>query len=127
MKRAVLAGVCLASLSAMLYTPLAAEADEEHLHAMMVRKLGHTEQVLGGMARGDFEAIGRAAKELEQIGREQWLRSEHPGYLAQLKFYRFACEELGRLAGDKNLDGVTVAYVQLTLSCVNCHKELRRE
>jgi hypothetical protein len=30
-----------------------------------------------------------------------------------------------KMAKDKNLDGAALAYVQLTMSCVNCHKYVR--
>jgi hypothetical protein len=30
-----------------------------------------------------------------------------------------------RQADKENLDGAALAYVQLTLSCVNCHKVVR--
>ena len=33
--------------------------------------------------------------------------------------------KLIRAASDKNLEAATLAYTQLTISCVNCHKLVR--
>jgi hypothetical protein len=35
------------------------------------------------------------------------------------------CADLEKNAGDKNLDGATLSYLRLTMSCVNCHKYVR--
>jgi hypothetical protein len=49
------------------------------------------------------------------------------GYQTQLQVFRFASNELVRLAEEKNLDGASLAYTQMTISCVNCHKFLRQQ
>ncbi|MBC8351207.1 MAG: cytochrome c [Planctomycetes bacterium] len=45
----------------------------------------------------------------------------------QLKTFEFSVNELVRNAEDKDLDGATLAFTQMTISCVNCHKELRKK
>jgi hypothetical protein len=35
------------------------------------------------------------------------------------------CEEIVEQADDENLAGVTLAFNQLTVNCVNCHRSLR--
>jgi hypothetical protein len=42
-----------------------------------------------------------------------------------LTLFQTANRELIRAAENENLDGATLAYLQLTLSCVNCHKVVR--
>ncbi len=42
-----------------------------------------------------------------------------------MRDFEFANKALVHASREKNLDGATLAYVQLTLSCVNCHKVVR--
>ena len=48
-----------------------------------------------------------------------------PEYKKQVAFFDFACQELIRQSEAKNLEGATLAYVQLTTGCVQCHKVMR--
>lgn len=58
---------------------------------------------------------------LSQI--EKWTRRTNAEeYRTQLRIFRFANEDLVRQADKKNIDGAAMAFSQLTLSCVNCHK-----
>jgi len=52
-------------------------------------------------------------------------RASRPEYRTQLRLFEFADRELIRAAAEKNLDAATLAYNQLTVSCVNCHKIVR--
>jgi hypothetical protein len=42
-----------------------------------------------------------------------------------LASFRSANKSLVRMAQEKDLDGATLAFMQLTQSCVQCHKVLR--
>lgn len=94
---------------------------------LMKKKLEYTQNILAGLANEDFEQIAKNAKILNTFGAlEQWFRADTDAYRAQLKIFRFANDELIRLSEDKNLQGATLAYMQLTLSCVNCHSHVRK-
>ncbi len=70
--------------------------------------------------------ISLNAKTLQGLTQaEDWFQSDTTEYQAQLNIFKFANDELVRLAGEEDLDGASLAYMQLTLSCVNCHKHLR--
>jgi hypothetical protein len=56
---------------------------------------------------------------------EKWVRADTPGYKRLTKDFEYANESLTHAARDKNVDGATIAYLQLTISCVNCHKIAR--
>ncbi len=56
---------------------------------------------------------------------EEWDRGRNPEYKRQLRYFSDANAELIRQAGKKNLGGATLAYTQLTLSCVHCHNVVR--
>ncbi len=100
----------------------------EKLHSVLMQnKLKYAQQILAGLAQEDFDDIAKNASVLKTFaGMEEWFRADTPEYRAHLKSFRSANEELIRLAKDKNLDGATLAYMQLTLNCVNCHSHIRR-
>jgi hypothetical protein len=39
--------------------------------------------------------------------------------------FRRTADTLSKYAKDKNIDGAALTYVELTLSCVKCHKHVR--
>jgi cytochrome c556 len=92
----------------------------------MQKKLEYSEKILAGLTTADFEAIGKSARSMNALTQmEKWVRSGIPAYRDQLRIFQSANEQLIRMADDKQLDGATLAYVQLALSCVNCHKVIR--
>lgn len=93
---------------------------------LMQMKLDHAQQILEGLSLEDYGLIARHAKAMNELGLLE--KSEHAAsinYQTQLKVFRFANGELERLAKEKNLDGAALAYTQMTISCVNCHKIIR--
>lgn len=92
----------------------------------MKRKLDYTQKILSGLAKGDYEAIRVNAELMNKLTPiERFIRGRTPAYRTQLQVFQFANEELIRLAEEKNIDGAALAFTQLTLSCVNCHKVIR--
>ncbi len=102
-------------------------AKEEGHSYWMKKKLEFSEHILAGLATADFEKISTAAKSMKNLNQiEEWAhRKNADEYRTQLHIFRFANGELVRQAEKKNIDGVALAYSQLTLSCVNCHKLMR--
>lgn len=92
----------------------------------MKRKLTESQKVLEGMTRGDFAMIETSAKGMQAAGiLEAWDRADRPGYKDQVQSFELANDAIIASAQAKNLDGVTLAYSQLTISCVQCHKIVR--
>lgn len=92
----------------------------------MKKKLEYSQNILSGLATEDFKAIranATAMKALDVL--EKYVHPRTNEYRTQLQTFQFANDELIRNAREKNVDGAALAYVQLTLSCVNCHKVLR--
>lgn len=92
----------------------------------MKRKLELSQDVLQGLALEDYEKISEAARTMDKLNAiESFVRGRNESYKAQLDMFRYANKALIRSAEKQNLDGATLAFNQLTLSCVNCHKQLR--
>jgi cytochrome c556 len=54
-----------------------------------------------------------------------WRARESGEYEVLSAEFRKQAEALAKAAKDRNPDAVSLAYVQMTLSCVNCHKYMR--
>jgi hypothetical protein len=94
--------------------------------SLMRQKLEHAEKILEGLSVEDFELIAKHASALNELTMPQKPgQPDTMAYKTHLQVFRFATNELQRHAAEKNLDGTALANVQMTLSCVNCHKFLR--
>lgn len=105
-----------------------AEQEQEPLEPSiwMKKKLDYSQEILAGLATADFERIDKNAGLMKGLGKvEAFVRGRTPGYRAQYQIFQEATDELGRQAAKKNVDGAALAFTQLTISCVNCHKQLR--
>jgi hypothetical protein len=89
-------------------------------------KLKSTENILRGLTLGDFDLVEENALRMNAFSRlEQVVHGRDAEYQTQLKFFSHANQELARQAKKKNLEGATLAFVQLTTSCFNCHRAVR--
>ena len=100
--------------------------DTKKVAELMRKKLKHSQKVLEGIAVADYEVISQNADELIQISKAlEWNVVKTPRYELHSNEFRRAAENLIQRAGEKNIDGAALAYVDLTLTCVRCHKYVR--
>jgi hypothetical protein len=100
--------------------------DEKKVAALMQQKLRDAQKVLEGVAIGDFDLIESNADDLLRVSKQaEWHIVKTPQYEMHSNEFRRAAETLGQKARDKNLDGASLAYVEMTLTCVRCHKHVR--
>lgn len=125
MKWGLIASLCLLMLGTAPSTP-AEEKPLTDASYWMKRKLELSQDVLQGLALEDYEKISEAARTMDKLNAiESFVRGRSEPYRAQLEMFRYANKALIKSADKQNLDGATLAFNQLTLSCVNCHKQLR--
>jgi hypothetical protein len=116
------------AVAAVAIVGIAAEAPPEpdRVAVFMRAKLGHAEHVLEGLAVADYELIERAAQELSLASLDSnWQVLQTEDYVRQSAEFRRACDALKKAAQEKNLDGAALAWVDVTLKCVQCHKYVR--
>ena len=100
--------------------------DNKQLHDLMQRKLAASQKVLEGIALNDFKTISKQADELIDISKQaEWRVLKTPQHELYSNDFRRVAENLGKSARDKNIDSATLNYVELTLTCVKCHKHVR--
>ena len=105
-----------------------APADEKPTD-WMKQKLEMSQNILAGLTKGDFESIEANALKMNVVNYlEKQVAADQPQYkeyMRQLTAFETANRDLLRQSAKKNIEGSTLAYVQLTLSCVQCHKIVR--
>lgn len=89
-------------------------------------KLELSQRILEGLATEDYDLIVAKATKLSAMTKEaDWRVFQNPDYEQQSVTFRRHVDSLARAAKDKNLDAATLAYVRVTMSCVDCHKLVR--
>jgi len=126
MKRVVLCVLVLAVTAGWWLSSTLSQTPKKGRNLLMQQKLGHAQKVLEGVAIKDFDLIEKHADELIILSKKaEWAVLQTPEYTRQSDDFRRNADSLAKAAKDKNLDGAALAYVQVTMSCVNCHKHVR--
>jgi hypothetical protein len=98
----------------------------ESPRSMMYEKLDHANGVLRGLTQNDFDAIGKEAQALSLISLEaHWRNDLPPSYAQYNSDFQWAIGGLIQMAEQKNLQGATLKYTQVVVSCVECHSVVR--
>jgi Zn-dependent oligopeptidase len=119
------------SLIALLTLALVAAVAHEvyaqvRLNLLMADKLQNAQKLLEAIALAKFDKIEKHANELVRISKTaEWLAQNKPRYEHYSNEFQQAAEEIAKKAKAKNMDGVTLAYFDLTKSCVRCHQHMR--
>ncbi|MCY3009178.1 MAG: hypothetical protein ACK5OC_14025 [Pirellula sp.] len=101
---------------------------EQPISFWMAKKLDYSKSILESLTKGDFEKLEQDASQMRMLGKmEALVRRNNPNYRSQLQAFDLANNELVRQAKRKNAEGATMAFNQLTTSCVACHVLLRED
>ena len=102
------------------------QQDRGKVHELMHRKLERSQKVLEGLALEDFGMIEENAEALTLLSQAaEWQIFPSSEYKQYSSEFRRSANALVQMAKDKNIDGATLKYVELTTTCVNCHKYVR--
>lgn len=92
----------------------------------MRAKLVHSQKVVEGLALENYPLIAKHAQEMTLLSQAaNWRVLQTPEYLDHSSDFRRSTEALKQAAQEKNLDGAALAYFEVTLKCVKCHKYVR--
>lgn len=117
--------LCSLSMSSLPMT-CGEDAQSDATTALMQAKLDHSQALLEGLATEDFDSLKRHAHELNLLSLENdWNVIQTGEYRRLSEEFRRKATDLSSAAAKKNLDGATLAYVGLTMKCVECHKYVR--
>ena len=129
MRRIVLGSVGLALTAAALAAQEGVQRFGTRAEFMRM-KLEYSKSVLEGLTLENYETISKNAKALKRLSEAaEWEVSTIPNatdYVVFTSEFQRLTDELAQRAKDKNIDGATLAYLRLTMNCVNCHKYVRQ-
>jgi hypothetical protein len=78
--------------------------------------------VLEGIVTRDFKLIDEGARQMQDMSQaSSWPRANDGTYEHYGVEFRRLCGKLSSLAKEKNHEGVSFTYMQLTSSCITCH------
>ena len=120
-----LAGV--AALAAIATVPAAdATVEPDKVAAFMRAKLGHAQNVLEGLTVEDFDLIDKGAQDLALASQaSSWQVLQTEDYARHSDDFRRSCNALRAAAKARNLDGAALAWMEVTMKCIQCHKYVR--
>jgi cytochrome c556 len=124
----IVLGTCLAVLALCWPGTGAAEPQKgkDKTAKIMQEKLKTSQKLLEGIALADYDKITRSAEELIQLSKTaEWHVYQTPKYEMYSNEFRRAAENVIDKSKAKNIDGVTLSYFELTMSCVRCHTYVR--
>jgi hypothetical protein len=127
MKKIALLALGLLLLGGISSPPGTAQ-DADGLKRLMISKLKNSQAVLEGLALNDFTKISRGAEHLIQISKTaEWSVRKTAKYELFSNEFRRAAATIVEKARDKNLDGAALAYFDMTMTCLRCHRYMRKE
>ena len=95
----------------------------------MRQKLEFSKNVLEGLSLEQYPMIEKNAKSLKLLSEAaEWEVPMIPNatdYVALTSEFQRYADDLIKNARQSNIDGATLAYLKLTMNCVQCHKYVR--
>jgi cytochrome c556 len=126
---AVPAGIVVLAVAAVTGSrPTADESTTrpDQVAVFMRAKLAHSQNVLEGLAIEDYDLIDKGAQELSLASEDaSWQVLQTEDYARQSADFRRSCDSLRKAAKSHNLDGAALAWMEVTMKCVQCHKYVR--
>ena len=127
MKSKLVPTVALLVVGVLIWLAIRSEApDTPNTREVMKLKLSYAQNVLEGIATEKTELIVGNAQKLSALSKAGgWRVNVTPEYQLFAAEFRRHADAVARAARDKNLDASSLAYFQMTMSCINCHRYMR--
>ena len=123
--------VCLCA-GGMLAPAADSPDDKDQLRSkvsvFMRAKLLNSQNVLEGLTTENFDLIRQGAEKMLVMSKAaEWRIGGGGAYALDTAQFVASAQDLIKNAKDRNIDGATVSYLQLTMNCITCHKHIRDE
>lgn len=100
---------------------------EKKLSKFMREKLTSSQLVLEGLMVEDYDMMQKGAKKMiEMSNATEWQVIEGPIFARQSEEFRSAAKQVIKFAKEKNIDGASLSYLHLTMTCIACHKKVNK-
>ena len=109
-----------------LFTAPCIAAEPNEVATFMRVKLKQSQGILEGLTTENYEMIAKHAQEMSLLSQAStWQVLQTVEYNERSKEFRRSVDALTDAAKKRELDAASLAYVDVTLKCVNCHKYVR--
>lgn len=96
------------------------------IQLFMRRKLEATQKVMEGLAVEDYDLIAQGARQLRGISAAaDFAVVKEAMYTQHADEFRRTVDRIEKNAKEKRLDGAALAYMDMTMSCIECHRFVR--
>ncbi len=113
-------------LAMTLGSPRTSADQRQKTNQLMIDKLRFAKSLLEAVSKDDYAKIAKNAQQLIVLSNKaEWRVNASPRYKLHSDAFREAASNLKKQAMKKKADGVAFAYVELTLTCLRCHKTVR--
>jgi hypothetical protein len=110
----------------LLTAPTTADQTPQ-LSRVMRQKLAHSQQILGAVVTSNWAMLDRESRALAKAAQDPaWIMMTAPEYLRYSDAFTNATHALIFASAKKDLDAAAAAQIELTTSCVQCHRYLAR-
>ena len=100
----------------------APKPDKKAVAALMTRKLEHSQKLLAALVKNELTKAGAEAEELLRIRSEAaWVVHKTETYDMWSKEFAESAKQIVKAVKDKNLDAAKLSYLEMTMTCFNCH------
>jgi hypothetical protein len=104
-----------------------AQAQTTALNRVMRQKLADAQGVMAAVVTSNWLELDRRSKALAKATEDPaWLVLRTPEYAKQSEAFLRAVNDLVDTAARRDSDGAPLAYVTLTMRCVQCHRYVAR-
>jgi hypothetical protein len=115
-----------ATVVVLLTLPTMADQTPQ-LSRVMRQKLAHSQAILGAVVTSDWTVLDRESRALAKATQDPaWIVLTAPEYLRYSDGFMNALHRLILASANKDLDAAAEAQIELTTSCVQCHRYLTR-
>ena len=99
-----------------------------NVKALMHRKLESSQSLIKGLALENYDLLSKEAQTLQLLSLDAgWNVVQTKEYARISGEFRDATKKIGNAAKAKNLDAAGLGYFQLTMTCIDCHRHVRKQ
>jgi hypothetical protein len=96
------------------------------MKAFMRKKLEASQNVLEGLAVENFDLISQGARQLKATSAAaEFMVHDDPLYKQHADDFRRIVTRLEKAAKEQRLEASALSYIDMTMSCIECHKFVR--
>ena len=101
-------------------------SQEDPIRQLMKAKAGYAHRLLDAIVMEDFDAAREQSFRLKAVAETgDWKVLDTPEYVEESEAFVRATERLLEAASNRSGDGAALAYMDVALRCVHCHRYLR--